>query len=205
VKGMKWFNAERKLVINIILALILGVGFGNFLGSKILSNDAIYVNADQYDDEVYILQTGIYYDELAATLALNEVKAKGINGLIVKEHNKYYIYHGISDKSSTFDELIKLFDQHQIDYFVKTKSMYTLLTHLDSESVEYDFYYQSINYFLSLIRDQQVTLSNDYLDLLTEDNMDLFNHINSLNQNMDGQIAPITRLYIYQSLTDKLL
>ncbi|HEY8364758.1 MAG TPA: SPOR domain-containing protein, partial [Haloplasmataceae bacterium] len=92
----KWFNSDSTIIFNIIIALIVGIVFGNLLGSSMLKNEAIYANAVNYNDDVFILQTGHFYDESSANTFLEKLKKKGIDGLVVREGNNYFVYHAIS-------------------------------------------------------------------------------------------------------------
>lgn len=201
----KWFNSDSRVFFNIILALIVGVIFGNFLGSSMLKNDAIYANANNYTDDVYILQSGAYYDELTATNALDEMKALGLNGIVVREHNNFNVYHGISTKMSNFDQYTKILQENDVNYLIKSRKLYYMLNDLDPSSKEYEFYYDSINYYLSLIHDTNVVIQDDYIDQVSEVNLELYNNMNLLNESINTDLALIYKLYVYKSLVDILL
>lgn len=201
---MKFLKSETKSIIYIVVALLLGIFFGNFLGNTMLNNDAILVNADTYSDEVYILESGIYYDEINATIALNEFKDLGLNGLVVKEYNKYHVYLGVSENLNDFDVTLLVFAEKNIDYFIRIKKLRMLINDLDANSSEYKFYNQSMNYYISLLNDKQVILSQDYKDSITDDKMDIYNNILVLNNNLSSELAPLYKLYVYQSIIDRL-
>ncbi|MDF2699266.1 MAG: hypothetical protein K0Q49_822 [Haloplasmataceae bacterium] len=202
---MKLFRSDSRIIFNVIIALILGILFGNFLGGTILNNQAINVNAGQFDDEIFILQTGIYYDEMNATIGLNEVKALGLTGLVVKEHNIYYVYLGIAYRANLLDPLVEVLVENDIEYLVKSLDLYSLLEGKDDTSQEYYFYHQSIKHFISLIHDKEVVFSEQYKDSITDTNLVVYNHLIMLNYNVSSDRTPLYRLEVYKSLVDVLM
>ncbi len=200
-----WFNSDSRIIFNVILALIIGVILGNFLGSSMISNEAIYANANNYTDDVYLLQSGVYYDESTATIALNQLKQLGLNGIVVKEHDNYYIYHGISVQTSSFTAMTKILDDNQINYLIKSKKLYYMLSDLDPKSSEYSYYYNTINYYLSLVHNTHVVISDDYISSVTTSNLELYNNLNVLNEDLNNELAPLYKLYVYKNLVDILL
>ncbi len=200
-----WFNSDTRIIFNVILALIVGIMFGNFLGNSMLKNEDIYANAINYSDDVYILQSGVYYDEETATSELNVLKQLGLIGIVVKEHDNYYIYHGISDNTSSFTNMTNILEENQINYLIKSKKLYYMLSDLDPSTSEYEFYYDSINYYLSLIHDTGVVLTEDYSAGVNVVNLDLYNSINLLNNDLHSDLTPILKLYVYKNLVDLLL
>lgn len=201
----KWFNSDTRIIFNVILALIVGIIFGNFLGSSMLKNEAIYANATNYSDDIYILQSGVYYDESTATNALNQLKYLGLIGLVVKEHDNYYVYHGISSNTDSFTEMTQILEENQIYYLIKSKKLYYMLSDLDPSSDDYKFYYDSINYFISLINNTQVQLEDDYINSVNILNLELYNNLNILNGDLDSTSSPLYELYVYKNLVDLLL
>jgi len=200
-----WFNSDSRIIFNVIIALIVGIIFGNFLGSSMLKNESIYANATNYTDDVYILSSGVYYDESNATWALNQLKLLGLMGIVVKEQDNYNIYLGISSTSDTFTEATEILEENQINYLIKSKKLYYMLSDYDPSSSEYDFYYDSINYFLSLINNKQVVLSVDYIERVNIVNLELYNNINTLNGDLNSTYTPLYKLYVYKNLVDLLL
>lgn len=201
-----WFNSDTKIIFNIVLALIIGIVMGNFLGSSMLKNESIYANAINYSDKVYMLQSNRYYDNDSANNYLNYLKTLGVNGIVVKEKDIYFVYHGISANEDSFIEIIKIFEEHGIDYLVKTKYLFYLLNSIeDTKSEEYEFYYTTINYYLSLVNNKKVILIDDYISKFTITNLDLYNSLNLLNENLDKKEKEMYKLYVYQDLVDLLL
>ncbi len=201
----KWFSSDQRIIFNVIIALIVGIIFGNFLGSSMLRNEDLYANAVNYADDVYILQTGHYYDEGNATIALNEIKALGVDGIVVREYVNYYVYHGISANTNSFVEITNILDDNGINYLIKSKKLYYFLTDLDPKSDEYKFYYKSINYLLSLIHNKNVVLTEDYTELVNIANLDLYNSINLLNEELHTEDAAMYKLLVYRNLVNLLL
>ncbi len=201
----KWFNSDSRVFFNIILALIVGIIFGNFLGGSMLKNDAIYANANNYTDDVYLLQSGAYYNEETAMSALEEMKLLGLNGIVVRERNNFNVYHGISTKISSFDSYTKILQDNDINYLIKSRKLYYMLNDLDPSSREYEFYYGSINYYLSLIHNRNVVIQDEYINQVSEVNLELFNNLNLLNESINTDLALLYKLYVYKNLVDILL
>lgn len=202
---MKLFSTDRRLLLNVLFALALGIVFGNFLGNKIIREDTVGVIAIGFSDEIYLIQTGIYYDEMSANIAKNEMQKYDIDSVVVQEHNLFYLYHGVASDPKEFDEMVSLFQANQIDYFIKSKHLYKMLENLDTDSPEYEFSYESINYYLYLVRNQSVKLDAGYVDLVNPGNLELFNNINTLNNNVQADISSEYKLYIYQNLAKLLM
>ncbi|QVK16973.1 hypothetical protein KHQ81_08715 [Mycoplasmatota bacterium] len=200
-----WFNSDTRIIFNVILALIVGIIFGKFLGNSMLRNEAIYANATNYSDDIYILQSGVYYDESTATIALDQMKKLGLIGLVVKEHDNYYVYHGVSSNTESFTGMTQILEDNQINYLIKSKKLYYMLTDLDPSSDEYKFYYDSINYYTSLIHKTQVQIDDDYINRVNVINLELYNNINILNNDLSSTSSPLYELYIYKNLVDLLL
>lgn len=200
----KWFNSDSTIIFNIIIALIVGIVFGNLLGSSMLKNEAIYANAVNYNDDVFILQTGHFYDESSANTFLEKLKKKGIDGLVVREGNNYFVYHAISINTNSFKEIMDKLEENQIYYLIKTKKLYYFLNDFDNKSNEYAFYYTTINYYLSLINNNNVILTDDYIEKFDVHNLDLYNSLNSLNSSLNSEDSEILKLYVYRNLVNLL-
>lgn len=200
----KWFNSDSTIIFNIIIALIVGIVFGNLLGSSMLKNEAIYANAVNYNDDVFILQTGHFYDESSANTFLEKLKKKGIDGLVVREGNNYFVYHAISINTNSFKEIMDKLEENQIYYLIKTKKLYYFLNDFDNKSNEYAFYYATINYYLSLINNNNVILTDDYIEKFDVHNLDLYNSLNSLNSSLNSEDSEILKLYVYRNLVNLL-
>lgn len=202
----KWINSDTKIIFNVILALILGIIMGNFLGSSMLNNESIYANAVNYSDEVYILQSNRYYDGDSANNYLNYLKTLGINGLVVKEKDIYFVYHGIAANKNSFAETISIFEKYGIEYLIKTKYLFFLLNSIeDTNSSDFQFYHTTINYYLSLIHNKKVVLIDDYVSYFDISNLDLYNSLNLLNENIDKSERELYKLYVYRDLVDLLI
>lgn len=201
----RWFNSDTRIIFNVVIALIVGIIFGNFLGSSMLKNESIYANAVNYADDVYVLQSGHYYDEYNANVALEELKKLGINGIVVREYSNYYVYHGIAVNTNTFTNITNTFEQNSITYLIKSKKLFYLLTDLDPKSESYEFYYKTINYYLSLINNNEVVLTDDYIDKYDLTNLDLYNSLNMLNEGLYDENAEMYKLLVYRDLVDLLL
>ena len=193
----KWFNSDSKVIFNIIIALILGIIFGNFLGNSMLGNEAIYAGALNYNDDVFILQSGSFYDETNAVNRLDQLKKLGLDGLVVKEGGYFYVYHMISCNYNSLTETLSAFAAHEVDYFVKNKKLYDLISDLNPKSKEYDFYHTTINYYLSLINDTEVIFTDDYIAQYDVAIIDLYNYLNVLNSGLFSDKAEIYKLMVY--------
>jgi hypothetical protein len=201
----RWFNSDTRIIFNVVIALIVGIIFGNFLGSSMLKNESIYANAVNYADDVYVLQSGHYYDEYNANVALEELKKLGINGIVVREYSNYYVYHGIAVNTNTFTNITNTFEQNSITYLIKSKKLFYLLTDLDPKSESYEFYYKTINYYLSLINNNEVVLTDDYIDKYDLTNLDLYNSLNMLNEGLATENREMYKLFVYRDLVNLLL
>ena len=206
-----FFKTDRRFLYNVLFALILGVFFGNFLGNRIINEETLGVVADVYENEVYLIQSGIYYDELSAQVAANEIEELGVDSIIVKEYNKYYVYHDIARSESNFNEMVDLFDEQQIDYFIKERILFTLIEKFgldendQSMAAEYDFYFASMSYYITMLKGSSITFSDEYLAAVDNSNMQLFNNLNALNNNLYTELAPRYELLVYKTLAEILM
>lgn len=196
---------DIRIILNIIIAVIIGFVFGSFIRNSMLNYESIYASAYNYDDTIYLLQSGIYYDETNAHTALNELNQLGINGVIVKEHDRFYLYHQIATSLSDLTPLIKRLDELKINYFVKERILLDMISQFDEETDEYEFYNQSINYFLTLLHLEPITFTDDYINSVSEVNLELYYNLSALNQSYQTSLAPTYNLYVYKSLVDLLL
>ncbi|NLG81734.1 MAG: hypothetical protein GX490_04305 [Bacilli bacterium] len=201
----RYFTPEFKLLLQGICALFLGILFGNFLGRSMLRNDAIYANAINYHDDVYILQAAHYYDEAQANAFLNKLNELGLQGLVVREYSSFFVYLGISTNPYYFEKETDILTQNGYDYLIKTRKLYYYLNDLDSDSSEYTFYYMSINYYLSLLKNKPVIFTDDYLELVDVVKMDLFNSLQILNAELTSNNTMIYKLLVYQNIVNLLL
>jgi hypothetical protein len=206
-----FFKTDRSLLFHVIFALVCGVFFGNFLGNKIITEETLGVVADVYNHEVYIFQSGIYYDEISAQVNANQMKELGYEAVVVKELNKYYVYHSIATSDAYFEHLEGEFENQQLNYFVKKKVPYTMIEKLGLDEndelllQDYDFYYETINYYLRMLKGQSVTFSDAYLAQINDSNMELFNNLNALNNNLYSDLSERYELLVYKSLAETLL
>jgi hypothetical protein len=206
-----FLKTDRSLLFHVIFALVCGVLFGNFLGNRIITEDTLGVVADVYNHEVYIFQSGIYYDEVSAQFNANKMKELGYESVVVKEFNKYYVYHSIATSDSYLAHLETEFENQQMNYFVKKKILYTLIEKMGIDEndelllQDYNFYYDTINYYLRMLKGQSVTFSDEYLALVNDSNMELFNNLNTLNNSLYSDLAERYELLVYKSLAETLM
>ncbi len=206
VRGMRrFFTPEVKLLLQVGLALFLGIIFGNFLGRSMLTNDAIYANAVNYHDDVYLLQAAHYYDEAQANAFLNKLNQLGLQGLVVREYSSFFVYLGVSTNPYAFEKECDILTNHGYDYLIKTRKLYYYLSDLDANSNEYTFYYMSINYYLSLLKNKQVIFTDKYIELVDVVKMDLYNSLQILNDGLTSDEVMLYKLLVYQNIVNLLL
>lgn len=204
-----WFQ-DRRIAIPIILAIATSILFGHFLGNLLMPVESLQVIGDLPDKDIYLLQSGVYVDEQTALFALAMIREKGVEGIVVKEFNHYYLYHDIATDPEQFNELTEIFDREGIPYLVKERNLYRYLERLNDEHdptlmQDYEFYLKSMEYYYHLLDHEPVEFGDEYLLRLSKTNHDVFNPLFLLNAVIHTPMATYYKLLVYRALSDALM
>ncbi|ERJ12786.1 hypothetical protein [Haloplasma contractile] len=196
-------RSDARLFLNFLMAITIGISFGLFLGNKLEPSNTMPTGAST-SDTVYLLQVGSYEQEIPANIALSELYSLDTFALIVNESTTYNIYVGISTSEEDLVMKKEYLESHNLNAVIKAKSLFSLLSFLDSNSSEYTFWYKSINYYLSLLNNQSVMFSEDYINSITEPRMPFYSSLNGLNSNINQNKSGEFKLYTYRNLVETL-
>lgn len=209
IGGMMKGKIDLNILVSVILSITLGLLFTKFLDNTLITEKTLGVGNIQ-DSKIYILHTGYFYDEQSAQNQRTKMRNLGFQAVIVKEFNRYYVYHEVGTKGQ-FTTITNKLNELKIEYFIREISFYPLLerlTLIEVDSIiekDYLFFESTIAYYISMLNGVEVNFSNQYISLVHEGNRALFNELSILKANLYSDLNHYYALMVYKQLIEILL
>jgi len=202
-----WVRRHPMALFYLFFGITIGVLFGTFTGSQLMTDQSLGVIAKPVDPTFYLFEGGRYSQALDAEWALRERQQGGIDGVIVEEYNQYVLYHLIALHPSAFSELIDRFDEEGWDYNVRTIVLgdYVRNMGIHTDGIDAVFFTQSIDYFYHFLRGEKVPFSSDYQELVHPGNETIYHHLVLLGHSNQEAMRIRYALYVYQAFADVLM
>ncbi len=102
---------KRKYFLSILLALILGYLCANYVL-------ALY-KEDSSSNIIYFLQAGAYNAKASSLDDLKDID----NKIVIKEHDKYYMYIGITTDIKIANRIKNMYKNKNIELYIKEKDI----------------------------------------------------------------------------------
>jgi stage II sporulation protein B len=134
----------KKNILTIILAIIVGIGFGTFalhLLSKdtaksnhivleesenektIENNQAVNIEESSLTIPIYIIQVGKYSNRSGAEAVASEIKKKGYPSVIIEADGAFFVFSGLAHTKEQIKALKHIFLQENIETYDKEISI----------------------------------------------------------------------------------
>lgn len=204
-----WFH-DRRIAIPIIFGILIGMLFGHFLGNVLFVSDAIPVINPKPTATIYLLQTEVHTDEKAAHWAEMRMRELGFETIVVKEFSLYYLYHAVALNPSSFNPLIKRFENKGIPYQVKRKRLDQYLEPYYDETdshitKEIAFYLAIIHCYIERLAGKPISLNDEVFQHLTAPQIELVNQLYLLETTANTPLYDYYKLYVYKALAEILM
>lgn len=203
---MRIIGSKSSIILNLLLALFIGVIAGNFIGSRIypVTSDA-FSDVNDTTENIYLLQEAEYLTEDEALGKCKELKDLGHFATYIYYEEKYVV---IACVGSTTDNLLYKQSEILIDGYNTSVIEIDILEYLlqnCSDQNEINFWAKSIEYYTKLLKGEKIDEFNSaYVEDVDNDKITFYNFLVSLNGNnsteLEFKLKILTFKYLIESI-----